>query len=61
MMESNPGDKKACREGIESIMSAYAMIPTGAYHFSQLLSPDWTGISMNSLNQLDLSEVVRKK
>jgi oligopeptide transport system substrate-binding protein len=49
--------KKLCREGFETLINNYLLIPTGNYDFSMLVSKKFTGWKLNELNQLDLSHL----
>lgn len=54
---SSQKKKQFCSQAIKSLNSNYLWIPTGPIHFSLLAKPEWTGWSLNELNQLDLSSL----
>jgi oligopeptide transport system substrate-binding protein len=57
-VENDPQEyKKLCREAIVKLMDEAIIIPLGEMHFSILASPKYTGWSLNSMNQLDLSQL----
>ncbi len=47
--------KVACRKAVEHLIATFRLIPLGEMHFSVMAKPQFTGWSLNSLNQLDLS------
>jgi len=49
--------KVACRKAVEYLLNGHYLIPQGEMHFSIMAKPEFTGWSINSLNQLDLSEL----
>lgn len=49
------GRKTACRKAVEHLLATHRMIPLGEMHFSILAKPEFTGWTLNSLNQLDLA------
>ncbi|NQZ18698.1 MAG: peptide ABC transporter substrate-binding protein, partial [Bdellovibrionales bacterium] len=49
--------KSLCRQGVEYLMNKNLIIPLGEIHFSILAQPKYEGWSINSLNQLDLSQL----
>ncbi len=49
--------RQLCSEGIQHLMNDYAIIPMGRIHFTILVQPEWTGWTLNPLNQLDLSRL----
>lgn len=46
-----------CRKGLEFLIEEAWIIPLGQIHFSYLAHPDFKGWTLNSLNQLDLSNL----
>lgn len=54
---SNKSRKMACRKAVDHLMNTYRLIPQGEMFFSTLASPKFTGWTLNSLNQLDLTEL----
>lgn len=59
LKKSNRESEKAkyCSEAVAILLKNYWLIPTGPIHFSLLLKPGWKNVSINELNQLDLSEI----
>lgn len=59
MSQTNKPDlyKKLCRKAIKVLMDQAMIIPLGEMHFSILASPKFTGWTLNSMNQLDLSQL----
>lgn len=51
---------KNCEETLKYLIDHHLLIPTGPIHFTLLAKPEWTGWSLNDLNQLDLSELKNK-
>ena len=49
--------KPLCREGVEMLMKDHWIIPLGEMHFTILAKPQYKGWSINSINQLDLSQL----
>lgn len=49
--------KKACSEANQVLLEEFRIIPTGFYNISYLQNPAYEGISVNPLNQLDLSHL----
>lgn len=49
--------RKLCQEGLEFLIDRVLVIPMGEIHFSILASPRFKGWTLNSLNQLDLSQL----
>ncbi|MEM7645428.1 MAG: ABC transporter substrate-binding protein, partial [Pseudomonadota bacterium] len=49
--------KKLCREAIEILMEDFSVIPLGEMHFSIMASEHFEGWKINSMNQLDLSQL----
>ena len=49
--------QKLCSEGLEIIKNSFQVIPTGPIYFSMLLKKSWTGLKINELNQMDLSDL----
>ncbi len=49
--------KVACRKGVDYLMSTNRLIPLGEMFFSTLASPKFAGWTLNSLNQLDLTDL----
>ncbi len=52
--------KILCRKGVQHLMKDFWIIPLGEMHFSHLASDQFTGWTMNSMNQLDLSQLRTK-
>ncbi len=52
--------KRACRKAIEHLLNSFRLLPLGEMYFSVLARPTFTGWRLNSLNQLDLSELRTK-
>ena len=50
-----------CRRGLEILRDRFFLIPTGPIFFSILIKPGWTGVNLNELNALDLSELTFSK
>ncbi len=50
-----------CQRGLEQLMKSYKWIPLGEIHFAMLGDNNYTGWSVNSLNQLNLSDLRPKK
>lgn len=48
---------EACVKAIRLLLSRFIMIPTGRWEFSILARPTFAGWRLNSMNQLDLSEL----
>ncbi len=53
--------KKACQKGMDFLLNKGLIMPLGEMHFSVLASPNYTGWTLNGLNQLDLSQVAPTK
>lgn len=53
--------KKFCNQGIQYLMSKYIILPTGPIHFAMLVKSNIKGLTVNSLNQLDLSRLEMRK
>jgi len=51
--------KKLCRQTIEYLLSTHRLIPLGEMYFTLVASPKYAGWTLNSLNQLDLSQLHR--
>ena len=47
--------KELCTEAVRLLLSTYQLIPLGEIHLSMLISPKFTGVHLNELNQLDLT------
>jgi oligopeptide transport system substrate-binding protein len=47
----------SCRESVTRLLDRNLIIPLGQIHFTVLASPEFTGWSLNSMNQLDLSRL----
>lgn len=54
---SEPARKIACRKAVDHLLHTYRLIPQGEMFFSTLASLKFTGWTLNSLNQLDLTEL----
>lgn len=54
---SKSNSLKACQEGLKALLKEYRLIPLGEIHFSMLRKPNFSGWSLNRLNQLDLSDL----
>ena len=55
---SNKEKKKLnslCSDGLKKLKDTYRFVSTGPIHFSMLLKPQWQGLKINELNQLNLS------
>lgn len=50
-------DQKLCYKTVKYILDKYYIVPLGPIHFSMLLNPQFTNLKVNSLNQLDLSQL----
>lgn len=46
-----------CRKAVEHLLSLNRIIPLGEMYFNIVAAPEFTGWQMNSLNQLDLSQL----
>ncbi len=59
LTESTLMDEKQnlCTEAVRLLLSTYSLIPLGEIHFSMLVSPQFTGVDVNELNQLDLTRL----
>lgn len=55
--KSDSERKVACRKAVEYLMTTHRLIPLGEMFFSTLASPKFTGWTLNSLNQLDLTDL----
>lgn len=54
----NETEQKAlCLKGLKTLLGTNKIIPLGEIHFTILVNPTWSGLKLNSLNQLDLSEL----
>lgn len=60
MVDDGVGKSSICQMAMTHLMNQHVMIPTGAYHFAQLMRPGWKGFSINSLNSIDLSEIQKE-
>lgn len=49
--------KRLCKQAIETLLKEPIIIPLGQIHFTILAKPEFTGWSLNSLNQLDLTHL----
>ncbi len=49
--------KSSCTQGVRFLMDRHLLIPTGPLHFSILAKKNFTGWKLNSMNQLDLSDL----
>jgi oligopeptide transport system substrate-binding protein len=47
--------QEACNKTIKYLLAQHFLIPTGPIHFTLLAKPEWTGWTLNEMNQLDLS------
>ncbi len=59
-LRANPStkiQKNTCSAAFKYLMSTYSLIPLGSLQFASLLKMDIHGIKINSMNQLDLSEL----
>ena len=52
--------RKACGEGLQRLMDEFFLIPLGRIHFTLLARPDFSGWTLNEMNQLDLSDLTTK-
>lgn len=51
--------KKLCGNALSYLIGEALIIPTGPIYFTILVRPEWTGVRLNELNHLDLSELQR--
>ena len=51
--------KKLCQKGMDLLMDEYRLIPLGEMHFTLMASPEFSGWTLNGLNQLDLSQLYK--
>lgn len=49
--------KKLCTDAVKILVEEALIIPLGEIHFTMLARPQWSGWSINELNQLDLTEL----
>jgi oligopeptide transport system substrate-binding protein len=49
--------KTLCSQALKIAVEEALIIPLGEIHFTMLVSPQWTGWSLNELNQLDLGSL----
>ncbi len=59
-LQANPSiknQKSICSRAFSHLMNTYSFIPLGAVQFASLLKPNIQGIKINSMNQLDLSQL----
>ena len=58
--EKDPDTYKAlCENALKMLRDNHTVIPLGEMHFSLMASPEYAGWTLNSLNQLDLSQLHR--
>lgn len=46
-----------CSQGLQILLAEHAIIPLGRIHFSMLARPQFSGWTLNEMNQLDLSQL----
>ncbi len=51
--------RKLCKDGVQLLMDDFSLIPLGEIHFSMMAHPGFSGWKVNSLNQLDLTDLRR--
>ncbi|MGE4130079.1 MAG: peptide ABC transporter substrate-binding protein [Bdellovibrionales bacterium] len=60
LAEATPKDRpRKCREATEYLFNTNRLIPLGEMHFSVMAKPGFVGWRLNSLNQLDLTDLRR--
>lgn len=52
--------RKLCSDGIAHLLSEYTIIPQGQIHFARLLNTDFVGLKINSMGQMDFSNLRKK-
>ena len=52
--------KKLCSQAVAELTNGSWWIPTGPIHFTVLAKPEWTGWTLNELNQLELENLILK-
>jgi oligopeptide transport system substrate-binding protein len=50
-------ERSVCDRAVRHLQEMYWIIPTGRFNFTLLVRPEFTGWSLNELNQLDLSDL----
>lgn len=61
-LAKNESDRKvACRKAVEHLLATNRLIPLGEMYFTTMARPDFSGWSLNSLNQLDLTDLKSAK
>lgn len=49
--------KDLCSKGVELLLRDYALIPQGKMYYARLLNPQFKGLRINSLGQMDFSQL----
>lgn len=49
--------KKLCTQGLKMLQESHLFIPAGRFYFFMLLNQKFKGVSLNLMNQLDLSQL----
>ncbi len=61
LVQSQPktvfGKRQRCTNAFQLLLEDYALIPMGVVSFSYLARPNFTGFTINELNQLDLTDL----
>jgi oligopeptide transport system substrate-binding protein len=57
LLKSDKARRHKCTQAAELLVRDYQMIPLGVVYFSYMAKPEFTGWSLNELNQLDLSQL----
>lgn len=56
-IEALQDDKTYCYKAVKHLLDQHYIVPLGQIHFSMLLNPKYKNLKLNSLNQLDLSQL----
>jgi len=57
---SSKNAEETCLKGLQYLLNNYYIIPLGSVRFPMLLNPDWIGVQINPLNQLNLEDLAPK-
>jgi oligopeptide transport system substrate-binding protein len=60
LLKSDKARRKKCTQAVGLLMHDYQMIPLGVVYFSYMAKPQFSGWTLNELNQLDLSHLKYK-
>lgn len=55
--QSKAQRKSLCRLAIDELLHNYLLIPQGKIHFARMLNPAYVGLKINSMGQIDFSDL----